>query len=139
MNIACDIGGVVKNLINDEPIEGAVESIKLLEEKHKIIFISKCKESYKDKILKWLKEHNLDNITIYFCEDYKDKIQIAENNKINVMIDDKMQVLCTFPKSIKKIWFSDDKKIEGAKKYQPYFYNSVQIAKKWTDIIKLLK
>jgi hypothetical protein len=56
------------------------------------------------------------------------------------MIDDRMQVLSTFPSSIIKIWFClDPKKIEGAKKYQPDFINSVRIARSWKEIVELVE
>ena len=47
MIIGCDIGGVVKEMISDDPIYGAIESIKNLEiNGHEVIFISKCKKNF---------------------------------------------------------------------------------------------
>jgi hypothetical protein len=68
--------------------------------------------------------------------EYDDKVKIANDNNVNIMIDDRMQVLRTFPSSILKIWFcSDPKKILGAQTFQPDFINSVHIAQTWEEII----
>lgn len=140
MIIGCDIGGVVKNHIDDEPIDDAIRIIKNLSIEHTIIFISKCRDNYAIKTTEWLKKHQLNCFPIYFCEDYKDKIAIANKYKVEVMIDDKMQVLSTFPDEIHRIWFcSDMKKIQGTQKYQPQLLRSVQIASTWTDIASILK
>jgi len=80
-------------------------------------------------IKEWLKKYKLDNIPVIFCESYDDKLRIATENKVDVMIDDKIQVLHSFPPSIKKIWFcSDSKKINGTKKFQPEIYRQLVIA-----------
>lgn len=139
--IACDIGGVIKNQVNDQPIENAVESIITLSQNslNRIIFISKCKESYQQKSGTWLEKYNLSHIKAYYCLEYDEKIKIAEDNKVDIMIDDKMQVLRTFPSSVIKIWFcSDSNKIEGARKFQPDFINSVRIARDWNDIVQII-
>jgi uncharacterized HAD superfamily protein len=140
--IACDIGGVIKETLNDEPIENAVESVIKLSENtsNMIIFISKCKDSYKQKSNMWLEKHNLSYIRAYYCLEYGEKVKIANDNNVNIMIDDRMQVLCTFPSSIIKIWCcSDPKKIEGAKKFQPEFINSVRIAGNWKETVELIE
>ena len=139
--IGCDIGGVIKNQQNDEPIANAVESILTLSENvsNTVLFISKCKDSYKEKSNLWLREHNLSHIKTFYCLEYGEKFQIALDNKVRVMIDDRMQVLRTFPSSIIKIWFcTDSRNIEGAKKHQPDFVDSVRIARNWNDILALI-
>jgi uncharacterized HAD superfamily protein len=140
--IACDIGGVIKNHVNDQPIENAVESVIKLSENtsNMVIFISKCNDKYKEKSTMWLEQHNLSHIRTYYCLEYGEKVKIANDNNVNIMIDDRMQVLSTFPSSIIKIWFcSDPKKIEGAKKFQPDFINSVRLARSWTEVIELVE
>jgi hypothetical protein len=88
----------------------------------------------------WLEKHNLSHIRVYYCLEYGEKVKIANDNKVNIMIDDRMQVLCTFPSSIIKIWFcSDPKKIEGARKFQPDFINSVRIARNWKEVVELVE
>ncbi|CAF2144951.1 unnamed protein product, partial [Rotaria magnacalcarata] len=140
--IACDIGGVIKNQVNDEPIEGAIKSVIQLSENTSniVIFISKCKDSYKQKSNAWLATYNLSHIRTHYCLEYDDKVKIANDNKVNIMIDDKMQVLRTFPSSIIKIWFcSDPKKIEGARKFQSDFINTVRIAQSWEEVLELIE
>ncbi|CAF1434945.1 unnamed protein product [Adineta ricciae] len=140
--IACDIGGVIRNVQNDEPIENAVESVIKLAQNplNRVIFISKCKDNYKQSSNMFLERHNLSHIPTYYCLEYGDKINIADNNHVNIMIDDRMQILSTFPSSIVKIWFcSDIKKIEGARKFQPDFFDSVRIARSWTDVMEIIE
>ena len=139
--IGCDIGGVIKNQQTDDPIEDAVESLIKLSDtaSNTVVFISKCKDSYKEKSNLWLREQNLSHIRTYYCVEYGEKVQIAVDNKVNIMIDDRMQVLRTFPSSIVKIWFcSDPRNIEGARKFQPDFIDSVRIARNWNEILELI-
>ena len=140
--IACDIGGVIRNMVDDKPIENAVESvIKLAENSsNRLIIISRCKDSYKQRSKMWLEKHNLSHIPTYYCLEYGEKIKIANDNNVNIMIDDRMQILSTFPSSIIKIWFcSDTKKIEGARKFQPDYFNSVRIARSWVDVLEIIE
>lgn len=137
MKIACDIGGCVKNMINDDPIEGAIDSLISLSENNEIVFISKCKESYQAIINEWLSHHQL-NHKIYFCESYDDKANIANELGINAIIDDKLSVLRSFndKNSTKLIWFcNDQKKISGAMKYQPELFKKIIVCKNWTEIL----
>ena len=96
LKIGCDIGGVIRDLVSENPITDSIKSINKLLVTHKVVFISKCKEKYKDKSFKWLKENNLSSIPVYFCLEYADKVNIASDEKINVMIDDRLQVLKNF-------------------------------------------
>jgi uncharacterized HAD superfamily protein len=140
--IASDIGGVIRNMLNDEPIENAIESVIKLAENpsNRMIFISKCKDHYKQGSNMWLEKHNLSHIPTYYCLEYGEKVKIANDNNVNIMIDDRMQILSTFPSSIIKIWFcSDIKKIQGARKFQPDFFHSVTIAPSWTDVLQIIE
>ena len=66
-------------------------------------------------IKNWLEVHSLDSIPIYFCRGNRDKLEIGSRLQINVMIDDKSQVLSLFPETVKKLWFNPEKaKIDGA-------------------------
>lgn len=139
MIIGSDIGGVIKNLLTDNPIDNSIECINKLAKTNTLILISKCKETYKEHTIKWLEKVNLNHIKTFFCEEYEDKIKIANDNNISIMIDDKMQVLNKFPDTILKIWFcNDNNKILGAKRFQPDFFNSVKIAKNWNDIMAII-
>lgn len=139
--IACDIGGVVKDNTTDQPIEDAIESVTKLANdptKH-FIFISKCNEKYKQKSTSWLTDHHLSHIPRYYCLEWDEKVKIAEDHHVNVMIDDRMQVLRSFPPSVTKIWLcSDPKRIEGARKFQPDFFDSVRIARSWPEILQII-
>jgi len=138
--IGCDIGGVVKNQTDNTAIEQSIESLEELSQFNKIIFISKCKESYRAQSQEWLKSHGLDRLQAFYCLEYKEKVDIANREKVKVMIDDKIQVLKNFDADIHKIWFcNDSKKILGLKRYQPEIFESVSLATSWKDVIRLIK
>ena len=103
--IGCDIGGVLKNMIDRSVYLNAVETLSNLSKQFEIIFISKCKESYKKSNDEWLKDNSLSEYKIFYCEKYGDKIAIANKNKVDIMIDDRMQVLSTIPSTIIKYGF----------------------------------
>ena len=135
--ISFDIGGVIRDLQSGEPLPGAIESInEIINAGHKVYFISKCKPQMEINITEWLKTMSLDHIPVFFCREYIDKVTIGTKLKINMMVDDKMQVLTLFPETVKKVWFCDDKqKIEGTKKHQPEFLSSCTLVKNWTEIL----
>jgi hypothetical protein len=134
--IACDIGGVVKNLYDDQPIDESIKTINWLCDAYDMIFISKCNDTYQLKITDWIRQYNLNHIKIYFCTSYDAKIEIATKLGVKFMIDDKMQVLNTFVKhDIKLLWFCNDTiKINGLKKFQPDLYDRFIIVKSWADV-----
>lgn len=138
--IASDIGGVIKDLTSENFIENSIESLTELSNSFNIIFISKCKESYQLKLKQWLLENNLNHFKCKFCLDYKDKNQIAINENVSIMIDDKIQVLSKMNDNIIKIWFCDDnKRINGAKKFQPEIFNIIHLARNWNDVLNLIR
>ena len=51
-------------------------------------------------ITEWLKTMSLDHIPVFFCREYIDKVTIGTKLKINMMVDDKMQVLTLFPETV---------------------------------------
>lgn len=137
--IACDIGGVMRDMITDDPIDGSIEGIKKMASLHKVIFISKCKDSYKEKMNQWLKKYDLSNIPIYFCESYGEKNKIALDNNVHIMIDDRIAVLQSMSPAIKKIWFCNDKqKIDGTKKHNPLLFSSLILIRNWNELITFI-
>lgn len=137
MIIGCDIGGVIKEMISNNPIPNAIEGIKELETfGHKVIFISKCKDGYREIISKWLKTNNLKN-PVYFCQEYSEKNRLCIENNVDIMIDDKLQVFKNIPDSIKKIWFCDDyRKINGALQFQSDEFYRVIVCKNWIEVLR---
>lgn len=138
MKIGCDIGGVIKQLTSDDEIPNAIKSINELAKSHEVIFISKCGDSFKKRTEDWLESKKL-HMKIIFCKDYDDKVKIATLLGITVMIDDKLQVLRTFPDNITKIWLCDDqKRIAGTRKHQPELLETIKLANTWDDIMLIL-
>ncbi len=138
--IGCDIGGVVMKLGVEEAIDGALEGInQLIKYGHTVIFISKCGEKFKNITLGWLKQVSMDHIPIFFCRTYDGKIPIAKAQKLDVMIDDRIQVLQTFTPEIRCLWFSDEEKdILETEKSQPELFERLVIVKNWDHILDVL-
>ena len=140
LKIGCDIGGVVMRMFSEDSVVGAFEGIEcLMQEGHPFIFISKCGESFQSYLVKWLQMNNLGHIQAYFCKSYDGKIGIANSQKIDIMIDDKIQVLRTFPSTIKCLWFCDDaKKISSTKKHQPELFETLHLVGNWNEVLDLI-
>ena len=134
--IGCDIGGVVRDLGSGLIKDNAAAAIaSIMERGDEIHFISKCKPAMEVTIKNWLQVHSLDHVSIHFCRDTGDKLEIGNELKINVMIDDKSVVLSAFPDTVRKIWFNPEKaKVDGAKKYQPDFLSSVNVVLSWWEV-----
>lgn len=143
--IGCDIGGVIKDRQTDQPIEGAIETLKEIlsnEQKYKLIFISKCKDHQRIKSNEWLKSENMEHVPVFYCYEYKEKLNIGLSNHINIMIDDRIQVLSCFREypHIMKIWFcQEEQKINGIKKYQPDLFESFSLARDWLQVDDLIR
>jgi hypothetical protein len=137
--IGCDIGGVVRDNY-DKPINHSIETLReisLNDQKYKLIFISKCKDHQRILANKWLKMESMDHVPIFFCYDYKEKLNIALRENVSIMIDDRIQVLSLFSEHprIMKIWFcQEEKKINGTKKYQPDLFDSLTLARNWSQV-----
>jgi hypothetical protein len=134
MIIGCDIGNVLRDNMSGKSIEGAIEGIKLLLKSNEVVLISKCKETYKQKSLNFLKRNGLNSIRKIFVTEDLDKITVPID--LDVMIDDKIKILLAYPDSVQKIWFCrDSKKIKGAKKYNPEWFDKVTLCQNWHGIL----
>jgi hypothetical protein len=139
MIIACDIGGVVTNMATDEPVDGAIAGLAQLSTLHDVIFISKCGDSFKAKSTAWLAAHELGSVPTYYCEEHGDKAAIAAHHAVNVMIDDRIKVLRTFPDEVVKIWFCDEpKKVAGTRKHQPEIFATLRLATTWSQVLDIV-
>ena len=138
--IGCDIGGVVRDMITGDPVDNSIESIKqIIHRGYRIMFISKCKSGYQERVTEWLKRWDLDELPREFCQEYAQKFEIARRHTINIMIDDKIQVLSLLPDHIVKIWFcSEEQKISGTRKYQPELFEKFKVARNWNDVLDVL-
>ena len=122
LTIAFDLGGVIfsvdNNIFSDNYIEteltaGIYDLLMYLHKKPnvKLIIISKAFPNNAKKSKEILKLYGLDIIfnSIIFCEFNNKKAEIAKAMDVNIMIDDKKEVLEYFDKSIKTILFNSDK------------------------------
>ena len=121
--IAFDLGGVIfqssndTNIFSDNYLDTTIqpEMFQILEELsknkyHKLIIISKAFPNNAKKSKEILKMYRLDEYfnSIIFCEKNEDKAKIAEAMRVEIMIDDKEEVLKEFPNSIKTILFKEE-------------------------------
>ena len=140
MIVACDIGGVVRNIATGDPVVGALEGLAELSTSCSVIFISKCGQSFQQTSAIWLAENGLGSTPTHFYEKNEDKIKIAKDLGVNVMIDDRIQVLRTFPEAITKIWYcEEEKKIAGTRKHQPELFESLQLARTWEEVVEIVR
>jgi len=114
MKIGIDIGGVIidrsndaedtslfgDNYLNAKPLDGAFASIKeLAGVPTEIHLVSKCGERVQKRSLEWLKHNDFYGMTgvlperVHFCRERHEKRGICEELKLDVMIDDRLEVL----------------------------------------------
>lgn len=140
--IGCDIGGVVRNNVTGEPILNSRRAIRaVVKAGHQVVFISKCKENYAERSRQWLLENKLDEYPLHFCLDYAEKVPIGQLLGIQVMIDDKSQVLNHFPNdgSVLKLWFcGDSQKVSGMYKFTPEFFDTTRHVTSWEQIYSII-
>lgn len=140
ITVACDIGGVVRDLATGEAVAGALDGLAELASSHRLIFISKCGPGFKELILSWLAARDFSAIPIFFCEEDEQKVNIARDQGVAVMVDDRIQVLRTFPESVTKVWLcSDEKKIAGTIKHQRELFETFQHARTWPDVMHFVQ
>ena len=121
--IAFDLGGVIfsshndtnifsQNYIETELNPGISDIIHTLhkDKKNKLIIISKAFPNNARKSKEILSYNDIDHLfnSIIFCEEISEKADIAKAMKVNVMIDDRQDVLNFFPEGIKTILFRPD-------------------------------
>eukprot|EP01118_Nematostelium_gracile_P002602 TRINITY_DN1283_c0_g1_i1.p1 TRINITY_DN1283_c0_g1~~TRINITY_DN1283_c0_g1_i1.p1 ORF type:complete len:155 (-),score=29.89 TRINITY_DN1283_c0_g1_i1:80-544(-) len=138
--VGCDIGGVIRDMRTEEPIENAVDCVKRIAFNCPFVFISKCKKDFQEKTNVFLKQIGLDSFTIIYCESGKDKVNLARQANVTIMIDDKIQVLRCFPDTTQKIWFcNDEKRISGLKKYEPELFAKLIVMRDWMQLEDYLR
>ena len=82
--------------------EGYIEAIKILIAefgKENVFILSKCGSNVEKKSREWLdhteffEKTGFDNSNLLFCKERSEKASICKNYKINIFIDDRMDVL----------------------------------------------
>ena len=121
--IAFDLGGVIFAASNDTNIfcqnyldtalnPGIMDIIKELSQDKsiKLIVLSKAYPNNARKSREVLRHYGLDEYfnSIIFCEKREQKFPICQAMEVNVMIDDREDVLSHFDDSIKTILFTPD-------------------------------
>ena len=121
--IAFDLGGVIfassndtniftKNYLETALTPGIYDVIRELsqDETHKLIIVSKAYPNNARKSREILKLYGLDDYfnSIIFCEKRESKFPICQAMNVDVMIDDREDVLSHFDSSIKTILFQPE-------------------------------
>lgn len=63
--IGCDIGGVLKTVRERTLIPNAIESVKKLSKKYKVVLISKTKDKNHPNKSKFLKDNDIEYLTVH--------------------------------------------------------------------------
>lgn len=138
--IACDIGGVVREMTTGDAMPGAADALARLQAGGvRLIFLSKAKPAGRPAIAAWVaSQPALAGIPLEFCEEYGDKAGMAARHGVTAMIDDKTQVLAGMPPSVARVWFcAEDKKIAGTRKHQPALFATLSVCRSWVDVCAL--
>ena len=110
-------------ILEAEPSEGMLESIKLLQEQgFKMVLVShKTEKPYRgpeynlrEAAMKWLSKHsfldqeglNWSNSNIYFEDTKEKKVERIKNLRCNAFVDDLEEILQMLPNNIKKILYN---------------------------------
>lgn len=114
MNIGIDLGWTVKGVraLGDRDIIAPLsfEVISRLVKRGDTIFIiSKVNSEQRERAQKWLKKVKFFEKTgvkpenLYYCFEKRDKAMFVKSLKINVMIDDRAEVMLHLPKKVRKL------------------------------------
>lgn len=146
LNIGIDIGWTIKGFKphNDKniPSPGSFDIItELIQRNHNIFLISKVNSEQKQKVEEWLKIHDFFNITkvkpenLYFCFERKDKSLFVKALNIDIMIDDRPEVLVHLPYNTTKILINPD--IEDLKLYKNQL-DDIRLVSNWYQIANFI-
>jgi len=146
MNLAIDLGRtIISRENNHAPFPDAFRVVnELVRLFHNTYIISRVNSEQKNRAEIWLEDNDFYNITgipkdnVYYCFDRRDKAVIARGLRINVIIDDRPDVLIPMDESVKKILFNPyqgDLDKHGAKLKE---IKNLIIVKNWREIEELL-
>jgi len=126
MRIGIDIGGVIiggagsdtsfftDDFLSTPEVDGAFDTVKRLAADHEIFFISKAGKTTAEKTVEWLQSRDfftqvgVPENRLIFCRQRPEKVGIARELKIDLMIDDRLDVCVMMEEfSIDAILFTD--------------------------------
>ena len=140
--IGCDVGGVLSHLQTEQPIPGSLEGLAFLEkEGFPITFVSKCGDSMRQRVKAWLADKKLSHHPVYFCYGYDGKFPITKEKGIEIMIDDRIQVLRTFPlySGVKCLWFTrDEHEIQKVARNSPQLFAALVVVRNWEEVVRYI-
>ncbi|MCP5455993.1 MAG: hypothetical protein H7A30_07015 [Thermotogae bacterium] len=74
-----------KNIIDDIPTKGSIETLKRLSVKYGIIYIGARDEKYREATQKWLKKNNFPDGEIYLGSSVEERLEIVKKLKENLI------------------------------------------------------
>lgn len=142
MNIGIDIGWTIKGVRPDgDANKIAPDSFRVIRELVKrgdsVYLISKCNSSQKQHVEEWLKEIEFFNKTgvnpknLYFCFERRDKAIFVDALKIQIMIDDRAEVMAYLSPLVVKFLINPE--TDDYNKHSQRLYNCKVVAD-WSRI-----
>jgi hypothetical protein len=146
MNIGVDIGWTLKGVrAENDKDKTAPNSFRIIRDiisrGHEIFLISKCNSRQKEEVEKWLKEVDIFNQTgikpenLYFCFERKDKSLFVKALDIDIMIDDRAEVMAYLPPNVITYLLCPEK--DDYEKHEKMLRHTV-VVKDWLEIERRL-
>jgi hypothetical protein len=146
MNIGIDIGWTLKGVraeySKNRTAPNSFETIrKLVKRGDTVYFISKCNSSQKAEVEQWIKEVDLFKQTntnpenLYFCFERKDKSLFVKALDIQIMIDDRTEVMAHLNPMVVKVLL--DPELSEYETYKHRLCNTT-VVKNWYEIERAL-
>jgi len=146
MNIGVDLGWTIKGVrMTGDRNKIAPDSFRvlkrLIDRGDKIFIISKVNSEQKERAEKWLKdvrffeETGINPDNLYFCFEKRDKAMFVKSLDIDVMIDDRAEVMKHLPTKVLKFLITPE--IDELRKFQDDLRN-FRLVYHWSEIEEVL-
>lgn len=147
MRIGIDLGRTLHSVNGSKdrnPAENSFSTIKRMIEEYEadVFIISRVNSQQKEEAENWFVKHSFFEQTkikpenVFFCFERRDKAIFGSGLRLDVMIDDRMDVLRHFPSFVDKYWIGPSKtelELDLHKEVQNY-----KIVYNWHEIEKSL-
>ena len=146
MNIGIDLGWTIRGVRiennRDKIAPNSLETIrKLVDRGDNIYFISKVNSTQKENMEQWIKDINLFESTqtnpnnLYFCFERKDKSLFVKALNIQIMIDDRTEVMAHLNPLVVKFLLAPEQNEYNQYKYR---LTNTNVVNDWFEIEKKL-
>jgi hypothetical protein len=157
MTIGVDIGGVItdpppgvdhedflggRSHLLIQKVKDSFNVIRVLNEKHRVILVSKARPVTQRKTTEWLRHHQFFKVTgmserdVYYTLSRDDKTRIAEREGVTHFIDDKLEVLGYMYGIVPNLFCFQCHPLQ--KQRYPFIYQKVRHVTTWEELRMLL-